>query len=238
MKTYPILLIALQAVGFLSAQNRPFKTLSFEEATAGRHTMDEKGRSLQMITAVTVELDSLLCLESPQQVLCLQTEKGRNRTAALYRWDRPTQGWIKTSANLRSKILGSHSYFVFSVQCRGLYALMQEPEVSGETTLELPRGFKADTLVWWQDNLRMSACITPNPKTGKLSIPCGSVSTLARIEGTLIDARGRRYSLQTTAGLLRRKALLPFLPEPLALKANTDMFKPLSSQPKEFITLK
>jgi hypothetical protein len=238
MRTHAILCFTLLSAGLFRAQEVPYKTLSFEEATTGRHTMDEKGNSLKMLTALNVELDSFLCLESPQQILCPQTKKGRNRTAVLYRWDEPTQGWLKTSGNLRPHALGSHYYFVFSVQCRGLYALMQEPEVKGETLLELPRGFKAEKLVWWQDNLQMSARILPDSKTGKLRIPCGSISALARIEGTVIDARGQRHFLQTTAGMLRRKALLPFLPEPLALKANTNMLKPISSQPKDLTTLK
>ncbi len=238
MKTRTFLLFALSELGMLSAQDFPYQTLTFEEASAGRHTMDEKGSLLHMVTALNFELDSLLCLESPQQILCPQTQKGRKHTAALYRWDVPTDRWLKTSGKLKPKVLGSHAYFVFYVQCRGLYALMQETEVKGETILDLPRGFKAENLIWWQNNLQMAARILPDSKTGKLRIPCGSVSALARIEGTLIDARGQRYALQATAGEMRRNAFLPFLPEPKALKASADMLKPVSNQPKDLITLK
>jgi hypothetical protein len=238
MKTFAFFLCSLPIVGILSAQTLPYKTLTFEEATAGRHTMDEKGRPLQMITALNVDMDTLLCLDRPQQIFCPPTKKGRACVAALYRWDVPTDRWLKTSGNLRPTAMGSHSYYVFFVQCRGVYALMQEPEVKGETVLNVPKGFKVEHLVWWQDNLQMAARIFPDAKTGKWRIPCNSVSALARIEGTFTDARGQRYSLHTTAGMLRRKALLPFLPEPLALKASASMLKPISTPTKELFTLK
>lgn len=84
MKTRTFLLFALSALGMLSAQDFPYQTLTFEEASAGRHTMDEKGSLLHMVTALNFELDSLLCLESPQQILCPQTQKGRKHLSLIH----------------------------------------------------------------------------------------------------------------------------------------------------------
>lgn len=238
MKPIPFLFLIVPAFGMVCAQNVPYKTLSFEEVSAGRHTMNEKGIPMRVLTAIKFEPDSLLCLETPQQILCPLTQKGRTQVATLYRWDVPTHSWVKASGNLRSKVRGSHAYFVFSVQCRGLFALMQESEAKGEVFLHLPKGYTPEKLVWRQENLQMAALILPDPKTGKLRIPCGSVSALARIEGTIMDAKGQRFELHTCAGLLRRNALLPFLPAPTALKARADMLHPSTSKTKELITLK
>jgi hypothetical protein len=152
-----------------------------------------------------------------------------SKTAVVYRWDAGKKGWEKLGASVRPKKIGSHTYYKTQMQCRGVYALMQELEVQGETRIRFPRGYSADTIFWYQDNLSAAARIPVERGAKGVSLPLECLSAIANIEGRFIDAQGNIFQLKTKAGHLRRKPLLWFMREPKDLVIGPDQLLPMAS---------
>jgi len=226
----PASLLSLMLCSILAhAQQVQFRQLQFDELIDGRHTQSETGRPLALLAALEFKPDSLLCLGEAMDILFPVPRTINSKAAVVYRWDAGKKGWEKLGASVRPKKIGSHTYYKTQMQCRGVYALMQELEVQGETRIRFPRGYSADTIFWYQDNLSAAARIPVERGAKGVSLPLECLSAIANIEGRFIDAQGNIFQLKTKAGHLRRKPVLWFMREPKDLVIGPDQLLPMAS---------
>ncbi|MDA0931447.1 MAG: hypothetical protein O3C32_08750 [Bacteroidetes bacterium] len=229
MRTPASLFSLMLSIAIAHAQQVQFRQLPFDELIDGRHTQNEKGQPMALLAALEFKPDSLLCLGEVMDILFPVPRTINSKTAVVYRWDEGKRGWEKLGASLRPKKIGSHAYYKTQLQCRGVYALMQELDIRGETKIRFPRGYSADTLFWYQDNLHAAARIPVEKGAKGVSLPLECLSAVANIEGRFKDAQGNIFQLKTKAGNLRRKPFLWFLPEPQGLVIGPDQLHPMAS---------
>lgn len=223
------LFLLLLSSGIAQAQQVHFRQLSFDELIRGRHTQNEIGRPMALLAALEFRPDSLLCLGETMEVLFPVPSTMASKTACVYRWDAGKNGWEKLGSFLRPKKTGSHAYFKTQMQCRGVYALMQELDVRGETRIRFPRGFSADSIFWYQENLQSAARIPVEKGARWVSLPLENLSAIASIEGRFTDTKGNVFQLKTKAGHLRRKPLIWFFPEQKDLAIGSNLLVPVPS---------
>lgn len=219
MKTKAIILLMLVCIGRPYAQEAfRIETLPNASVLQAYPTADEKGRPMELITAVKVVLHKKQCPPKGVPVTLVSESKKEFIKPLLYRWDPATKVWVKEQS---LKVLSGKKvrHFVTSVRCPGIYGVFDAvPPAETGLLLSMPADAALRSVKIIQQSPAMSY-YWEGQGVRELKIPFGALQFDAEITLTW-EQKGTRREGVFLAGALGdfNEAPQPGQPRTLKLK--------------------
>ena len=164
-----------------SQTNMPcVREISFEEVAARFNTHNDKRAPMTFLSGFSVEGDAKSLTKNPVQVMFNPIANVQRADCELMRWDPVTRVWAKFSGNqLKKSSEGSKMFWSAGIDQSGIFALMKEIPLHGETNLHLPEGLTSEEWRYVQPNLGVVCESYSHCQT--LLIPLPALSPMAQI---------------------------------------------------------
>ena len=197
-----LLILALGSI--LKAQNNfEVKSLSINEALDKYSCIDDAGKSLELVSVVSVRLNQKECDPIGIPIMLENKSKKEFKNLALYRWNPMNNCWNKEKTPTEVKY-GNRSSYSARITCPGTYAYMNyEKQKEKGLLIELPKGAIIKSAKIIQQNPAYSILKNGNDNN-TLEIPFGPlvfdavVSLSYEYEGRLIEENYLAGSLTQT----------------------------------------
>jgi hypothetical protein len=219
MKTKAIILLMLACIGRQHAQETfRIECLSNASVIQAYPTTDEKGKPLELITAVKVVLNKKQCLPRGIPITLVSERKKEFLKPLLYRWDPAAKSWVKEQA--LTVLPGNKTRnFKTSVRCPGIYGVFDAvPPTETGLVLSVPSDAALRSVKIIQQEPAMSY-YWEEQGGRELKIPFGALQFDAEIK-IAWDEKGVRREGVFLAGALGdfNETLQPGQPRELKLK--------------------
>ncbi|MFN5318253.1 MAG: hypothetical protein ACK5CY_05390 [Bacteroidia bacterium] len=197
-----VLLLALSSI--LKAQNNfEVKSLSIKEALDKYSSIDDGGKSLELLSVVSVRLNQKECDPLGMPLMLENKSKKEFKNLALYRWNPMNNCWNKENTPTEVKY-GDRTSYSAQITCPGTYAYMNyEKQKEKGLLIELPKGAEIKSVKITQQNPAYSITKNGNDKS-TIDIPFGPlvfdaiVSLSYEYEGRLLEENYLAGSLTQT----------------------------------------
>ena len=174
------------------------KELNFQQMADNYNTYNKDREVMSFVAGFTLAGDAKLLGKNPVEVLFNPVSGTDRQDCKLLRWDPVLRVWVKFEGNqLITTKEATTSYWSANVNSPGIYALMKEVDLKGQTMLVVPDGYRAENWRYVQANAGI-VCEGFKP-SGEIAIPLPSISPLAVVS---LQLRKTGEPLMKLSGLM------------------------------------
>lgn len=179
LKMHLFLLFAVATMGMSAQVSIPqLNELSFQQVAESYNTYNKDREIMVFVSGFTLEGDAKLLASNQVEVLFNPVAGTDRQDCKLLRWDPVLRVWTKFEGNQLQTIKEATApYWSAFVNGPGMYALMKEVELKGQTRLTVPDGYRADG--WRYAHANSGIVCEGFTPTSEITIPLPSISPLA-----------------------------------------------------------
>jgi hypothetical protein len=179
LKMLLLLMFAVATSGMSAQVSMPqLNEVSFQQVAESYNTYNKDRELMVFVSGFTLEGDAKLLEKNRIEVLFNPVAGTDRKDCKLLRWDPVLRVWVKFEGNqLQTVKEATAPFWSAFVNGPGVYALMKEVDIKGQTLLMVPDGYRVDNWKYAHANAGI-VCEGFTPAQ-QITIPLPSISPLA-----------------------------------------------------------